>query len=162
MQSDTDNINWSDEAPILYHSAFENSGFSRQFRDRYWELAGGDKPTSWPHDHVRIDNRTSIQVVQDIGIEACGKGLTIAIIPRRALPALRILDTDGCEYPHLDPDTFVVHYVQQHFKQGHGSIGKAAVTALVAESKMLHIKIISRGKVSPAASTSNRYSCLSC
>lgn len=163
-----DNIDWANDAPILYHSAFDNCGFSKRFRDRYWELTGGHKPGPWPHDSVRIDNRTSLQVVQEIGIDNCGEGLTVATVPRKALPALRILDTDGCEYPHLDSSAFVVHYIQQHFRQGATSLDRSDFAALVAESKMLHIRIIPRRRVSPSATTSvsdvpvttNRFQCL--
>lgn len=155
-------IDWSKNAPVLYHSSFNNRGFSKRFRDRYRELTGEQHATAWPHDSVRIDNQAALKVVEDIGIEHCGKGLTVAIIERRALPALRILDTDGCEYPHLDPDRFVVHYILQAFRDGQESVDKEQVAQLVSESKMLRVQIVSRGHMSPGASTSNRYSCLSC
>ena len=155
-------IDWANNAPVLYHSSFDSYGFSKRFRDRYWELTGEERPTAWPHDRVRVDNRHALQVVDDIGIENCGKGLTVAVIARRALPALKILDTDGCEYPHLDPDRFVVHYISEAFKEGSDCLRPVDFSKLVAESKMLHVRIISRGHMSPGASTSNRYSCLSC
>jgi len=157
---DLSNIDWVNYAPVMYHSAFENTGFSKDFRKLYEELAG-EKVEAWPHDHIRVDNKTAVDVVHRIGIEKCGKGLTIALVPRLALPSLRILDTDGCEYPDLDPNRYIVYYLQQHFKNGNEEVTKVKFNTLVAESRKLHLKIISRAHLSPGASTSNRYSCLS-
>lgn len=153
-------IDWDKEAPVMYHSAFEGKGFSREFRDAYFRIDGSERPDAWPHDNIRVDNKTSVQVVMEIGVEQCGRGLTVAVVPRRALPALRILDTDGCEYPDLDPDRFVVHYIVQHLKTD-TSISSQKVADLLAEAKTLHLRIISRAHLSPGATTSNRYACLS-
>lgn len=147
---------------MIYHSAFDNRGFSKAFRDRYKILSGDPKPPeAWPQDCVRIDNRTSMKVIEDIGVENCGKGLTVAVIPRRALCALKILDTDGAEYPDLDPDRFVVHHIQQLFVSGRDSVTQRDLTGLIMESKTLHLRIISRAHLSPEATTANRYACLS-
>lgn len=156
-----DDIDWDNEAPVMYHSSFDSDGFSKLFRHRY-KLLSGEKhlPDPWLHDHVRIDNRLAVQVVKDIGIDKCGKNLTIAVIPRRALPALEILEADGAEYPDLNTNKYIVHYLQEYLANGHVTIPKKLFDDLITETKSLHLRIISRTNLSPMAEVSNRYSCL--
>ena len=149
----------SEFANIVYHSAFNSHGFSPQFCQRYAELSGGTRPDAWARDEIRIDNVITLKVIEELGPDECGRGLTVAKIRKRYLPALQMLDTDGCEYPELNADKFVVHYTAQHLAE-HGSLSVQDFDKLRGESRQLHLKIISRATLSPV-STQNRYSCLS-
>ena len=145
-------IDWSNEAPVIYHSAFDHRGFSKAFRDKYKELSGDPQPPeAWPHDYIRVDNKISMQVIQEIGVERCGRGLTVAAVPRRALGSLKVLDTDGAEYPELDPDRFVVHHIEEMFKSGRQNLTPKEFAALLHESKTLRLRIISRAHLSPGS-----------
>lgn len=147
------------DVPVIYHSAVGSRGFSRQFCRRYAELSGHEPPDPWAQDSVRVDNPLALRVVEELGADNCGRGLTVAMISRRQLPALRLLDADGCEYPELDPNRFLTHYVARHFEQ-QGSLSREAFEALLLESRGLRLHIVSRAELSPVQ-TANRYSCLS-
>lgn len=149
----------TDDVTVMYHSAVDSRGFSPQFCAKYAELSGGVRPEPWAQDEIRIDNSTSMRVVEEIGVENCGRGLTVALVSRRHLPALRLMDCDGCEYPDLDPHRFVMHYVRKHLET-QPSITRQEFEKLVEESRQLRLRIISRASLSPV-NTSNRYSCLS-
>ena len=154
-------IDWDKEAPVIYHSAFDHRGFSKAFRDKYKALSGDPQPPeAWPHEHIRVDNRISMNVIQEIGVENCGKGLTVAVVPRKAIGALRIMDMEGVEYPELDPDRYIVFHLQELYKSGKETVTHSEFSNIVMESKALRLRIISRAHLSPGASTSNRYSCL--
>lgn len=144
---------------VIYHSAVGSRGFSPQFCRRYAELSGEAAPGAWAGDSIRIDNATSMRVVEELGADNCGRGLTVARISRRQLPALRLLEADGCEYPDLDPARFLVHYIDEHYAQ-HEDLSREAFERLRAEARNLHLRVVSRAALSPV-STANRFSCLS-
>ena len=147
-----------DEVTVIYHSAVNSRGFSEDFCKRYQELTG-IRPEPWSETTVRIDNAVSMRVIDELGADSCGRGLTVGVISRRQLPALRILDTEGCEYPDLDSHRFITHHVEKHLATA-PSISREVYQALVAESRQLHLRVVSRANLSPV-STSNRFRCLS-